>query len=62
MRKTENDGSADLPRVARKRGTPRERMRLTCELMRDRLWLMEEQLENLISDLEEVQLTEDDEK
>ena len=31
-------------------------------IMRDRLWLMEEQLENLISDLEEVQLKEDDEK
>ena len=62
MRETGRDGSTDLPRVSRKRGPPRERMRLTCELMRDRLWLMEEQLENLISDLEEVQLKEDDEK
>ena len=62
MHETGHDGSADLPRVARKRGTPRERMRLTCELMRDRLWLMEEQLENLTSDLDEVQLTEEDEK
>ena len=62
MHETGHDGSADLPRVSRKRGPSRERMRLTCELMRDRLWLMEEQLENLISDLEEVQLKEDDEK
>ena len=62
MHETQHDGSADLPRVSRKWGPPRERMCLTCELMRDRLWLMEEQLENLISDLEEVQLKEDDEK
>ena len=44
----------------RNREPPRERMRWTCELMRDRLRLMEEQIDDLMSDLEELQLKEDD--
>ena len=44
----------------RNREPPREHMRWTCELMRDRLRLMEEQIDDLMSDLEELQLKEDD--
>ena len=44
----------------RNRELPRERMHWTCELMRDHLRLMEEQIDDLMSDLEELQLKEDD--
>ena len=44
----------------RNREPPHEHMRWTCELMRDCLRLMEEQIDNLMSDLEELQLKEDD--
>ena len=59
MRDAEDDGSVSLPHCVRKWEPPRERMRHTCELMRDCLLLIEEQLENLLSDLAELQLKED---
>ena len=59
MRDAEDDGSVSLPHCVRKREPPCERMRHTCELMRDRLLLIEEQLENLLSDLAELQLKEE---
>ena len=61
MRDAEHDGSIALPHFDRKWKPPCERMRHTCELMRDRLLLIEEQLENLLSDLAELQLKEDNE-
>ena len=41
------------------RGNPsHERMRWTCELMRDRLRLMEQQIDELISDLDELEMND----
>ena len=41
------------------RGNPsRERMRWTCELMRDRLRLMEQQIDKLISDIDELEMND----
>ena len=53
-----DDASISLPHCVRKWAPPREHMCHTCELMRDRLLLIEEQLENLLSDLAELQLKE----
>ena len=46
----------------RNREPPCERMRWTCELLRDHLWLMEELIDDLMSDMEELQLKEDDQE
>ena len=41
------------------RGNPScERMQWTCELMRDRLWLMEQQIDKLISDIDELEMND----